>query len=132
MTGNWRTADSIIKKHPEVVRYSITKNNETALHVATLAKNTHFVKNLLKHMEKEDMELQNKNYNTTLSPAAAAGAITIAKVMVEKNTLSNQSLRFPFGSFLLKSKSLFSSRAWDLLLHGFIHLTSVTALLEVV
>ncbi|GJS60515.1 putative ankyrin repeat-containing domain, PGG domain protein, partial [Tanacetum coccineum] len=85
MTGDWRTAESIIKKHPEVVRCSITENNETALHVAASAKNTHFVKNLVKHMKKEDMELQNKNSNTALSLAAAAGAVTIAKIIVEKN-----------------------------------------------
>ncbi|GJT84982.1 ankyrin repeat-containing protein ITN1-like protein isoform X1 [Tanacetum coccineum] len=47
------------------------------------AKNTHFVKNLVKHMKKEDMELQNKNSNTALSLAAAAGAVTIAKIIVE-------------------------------------------------
>ncbi|KAI3781114.1 hypothetical protein L2E82_11115 [Cichorium intybus] len=85
MTGNWAHAKIILDEHPEVIRYSITENYETALHIAASAKNTHFVENLVKLMSKEDLELQNKNLNTALSLAAAAGTVDIAKVMVDKN-----------------------------------------------
>ncbi|GJT31210.1 ankyrin repeat-containing protein [Tanacetum coccineum] len=109
MTGDWRTAESIIKKHPEVVRCSITENNETALHVAASAKNTHFVKILVKHMKKEDMELQNKNSNTALSLAAAAGAVTIAKIIVVKNitllTIPNSQKMMPLYMAALFGKT---------------------------
>lgn len=85
MTGNWPHAKTILEEHPEVIRSSITENYETALHVASSAKNTHFVENLVKMMTKEDLELQNKNLNTALSLAAAAGTVDIAKLMVERN-----------------------------------------------
>ncbi|CAH1433446.1 unnamed protein product [Lactuca virosa] len=85
MTGNWPHAKTILEEHPEVIRSSITENYETALHIASSAKNTHFVENLVKMMTKEDLELQNKNLNTALSLAAAAGTVDIAKLMVEKN-----------------------------------------------
>lgn len=36
-------------------------------------------------MEKKDLELQNKNYNTALALAAAAGNVQTAMIMVKKN-----------------------------------------------
>ncbi|KAI7731369.1 hypothetical protein M8C21_012808 [Ambrosia artemisiifolia] len=44
-----------------------------------------FVKNLVPLMDKNDLELQNKNYNTALSLAAAAGNVKTATIMVKKN-----------------------------------------------
>ncbi|GJR06226.1 ankyrin repeat-containing protein, partial [Tanacetum coccineum] len=45
--GDWKTAKDILDKHKELVRFSITKNCETALHVAVSRQKTKFVKNLL-------------------------------------------------------------------------------------
>ena len=72
-----------------MVRYSITENGETALHIAASAKvpgkvNV-FVKNLVSLMEKEDLALENANYNTALYLAAAAGNINTVEIMLEKN-----------------------------------------------
>lgn len=44
-----------------------------------------FVENLLNKMKKEDMLLQNRNYNTALCLAAANGKIRIVKTIVKKN-----------------------------------------------
>ncbi|KAJ0750392.1 putative ankyrin repeat-containing domain superfamily [Helianthus annuus] len=44
-----------------------------------------FVTKLVQLMESEDLELQNQNYNTALSLAAAAGNVKTAMIMVEKN-----------------------------------------------
>ncbi|XP_017237648.1 uncharacterized protein LOC108210758 isoform X2 [Daucus carota subsp. sativus] len=63
---------------------SITKNSETALHIASSTKHTHFVEELVQLMEPEDLELQNKNSNTALCLAAAAGTVKIADIMVRK------------------------------------------------
>ncbi|XP_076911847.1 uncharacterized protein LOC143569952 [Bidens hawaiensis] len=41
--------------------------------------------NLVPMMEKNDLELQNKNYNTALALAAAAGNVQTAMIMVKKN-----------------------------------------------
>ncbi|XP_023754188.1 uncharacterized protein LOC111902595 [Lactuca sativa] len=87
--GDWTAAQEILDKRPELVRYSITANNETALHVAASAKSTEqaeeFVKNLMTKMKKEDLELKNSSSNTALCLAAAAGNVKIVGIMVERN-----------------------------------------------
>ncbi|KAJ0464174.1 putative ankyrin repeat-containing domain, PGG domain, ankyrin repeat-containing domain superfamily [Helianthus annuus] len=86
---DWKAAKAILDKDPELVRYSITENGETALHVAASVKtNKHvekFVKNLVDMMKEEDLELVNENSNTALYLAAAAGNIKTVRIMVEKN-----------------------------------------------
>nr|XP_043608555.1 uncharacterized protein LOC122580348 [Erigeron canadensis] len=87
--GNWELAKGILDVQPKLVRFAITENYETPLHIAASAESTKslevFVKELVKLMEKEDLELQNQNYNTALCLAAAAGNVQIAKIMVGKN-----------------------------------------------
>nr|XP_043617636.1 uncharacterized protein LOC122589408 isoform X1 [Erigeron canadensis] len=87
--GDWQTAHDILKGNPDLVKWSITENCETALHVAASAKQTKqmedFVKNLVKMMAKEDLELQNNSFNTALCLAAAAGNVEMVKILVEKN-----------------------------------------------
>ncbi|KAL4578067.1 hypothetical protein LXL04_014182 [Taraxacum kok-saghyz] len=88
--GDWKTAKEILDKRPELVRYSITKNGETALHVAASAKNTKqaqdFVENLMTYMENRDLELENNNSNTALCLAAGAGNCYMVNLMLEKNS----------------------------------------------
>ncbi|KAM0036637.1 putative ankyrin repeat-containing domain, PGG domain, ankyrin repeat-containing domain superfamily [Helianthus debilis subsp. tardiflorus] len=59
------------------------------LHVAASAESTkaveEFVVNVVNLMEKKDLELQNRNYDTAFSLAAAAGNKEIAMTMVKKN-----------------------------------------------
>ncbi|GJU06363.1 ankyrin repeat-containing protein, partial [Tanacetum coccineum] len=75
--GDWKAAEAILNKKPELIRSAITENGETPLHIAASAESTkdveEFVENLVNLMDKKDLELQNKNYNTALSLAAAAG-----------------------------------------------------------
>ncbi|PWA33891.1 ankyrin repeat-containing domain, PGG domain protein [Artemisia annua] len=86
---DWEDAYAILIKNPELVKYSITENGETALHIAASAKGPkhvkQFVKNLVDLMSKEDLEIVNKNHNTALYLAAAAGNVETVKIMVEKN-----------------------------------------------
>ncbi|PWA46364.1 ankyrin repeat-containing domain, PGG domain protein [Artemisia annua] len=86
---DWEAAKKILLAIPELVRYSITENGETALHIAASAKGPkhveQFVKNLVDKMTKEDLEIVNKNHNTALYLAAAAGNVETVKIMVEKN-----------------------------------------------
>nr|GFC48026.1 ankyrin repeat-containing domain, PGG domain protein [Tanacetum cinerariifolium] len=88
---DWKAAKAILEKYKDMklLRYSITENAETALHVAASAKGPkhveEFVENLVKLMEKEDLALENKNFNTALYLAAAAGNIKTVKIMMEKN-----------------------------------------------
>ncbi|KAI3821771.1 hypothetical protein L1987_09343 [Smallanthus sonchifolius] len=87
--GDWKAARPILKEHPDLIRFAITENYETLLHIAASAESNkdveEFVINLVQLMEKEDLELQNKNYNTALSLAAAAGNVKTAMTMVKKN-----------------------------------------------
>ncbi|CAH1442227.1 unnamed protein product [Lactuca virosa] len=85
INGDWETANRIIAKRKELVRFSITVNGETALHIATSAQNTEFVEALVGLMEEDDLELQNKSGNTALCLAAAAGNVQMTKIMVNKN-----------------------------------------------
>ncbi|KAI3506059.1 hypothetical protein L1887_28414 [Cichorium endivia] len=87
--GNWKAAKAILDKQPNLIRFAITENYETPLHIAASAESTksveEFVENLVNLMEKNDLELQNKSYNTALSLAAAAGNVKTAMTMVKKN-----------------------------------------------
>ncbi|CAH1454452.1 unnamed protein product [Lactuca virosa] len=87
--GDWKAAEAILETRPELVRSAITENFETPLHIAASARSTksveEFVKNLVTKMDKKDLELQNKSYNTALSLAATAGNVETAKIMVKKN-----------------------------------------------
>lgn len=85
LKGDWEKAKSFIEMHPQAPTTRITKGWETALHIAAGAKQTEFVKELVKLMDKRDLELKNKYDNTALCFAAASGVIMIAEVMVEKN-----------------------------------------------
>nr|XP_043633443.1 uncharacterized protein LOC122604634 [Erigeron canadensis] len=86
---DWDAAKVILKKRPELVRFSITENGETALHVAASAKGPkhmeEFVKHLVGLMNPEDLTLENANSNTALYLAAAAGNLETVKIMVKQN-----------------------------------------------
>ncbi|KAK1410505.1 hypothetical protein QVD17_37042 [Tagetes erecta] len=87
---NWNAAKIILDKKPELVRFCITENGETALHVAASAKGDpkvvkEFVNNLVEMMTVEDLELENENFNTALYLAAVTGNVETVKIMVEKN-----------------------------------------------
>ncbi|CAI9272250.1 unnamed protein product [Lactuca saligna] len=86
--GDWKAAKEILDERPELVRYSVTGNNETALHVAASTKSTkqveQFVENLMTKMEKEDLELKNNSSNTALCLAAAVGNVKMVELMVKK------------------------------------------------
>ncbi|KVH87673.1 Ankyrin repeat-containing protein [Cynara cardunculus var. scolymus] len=87
--GHWKAAKAILDQKPELIRFAITENYETPLHIAASAESTkcveEFVENLVNLMDKNDLELQNKTCNTALSLAAAAGNVKTAKIMVKKN-----------------------------------------------
>nr|XP_043622722.1 uncharacterized protein LOC122594311 [Erigeron canadensis]XP_043622723.1 uncharacterized protein LOC122594311 [Erigeron canadensis] len=86
---DWDAAEPILKAKQDLVRYSITENGETALHVAASAKvpklGVVFVKKLVDMMKEEDLELENENFNTALYLAAAAGNLETVEIMVKKN-----------------------------------------------
>ncbi|KAI8007821.1 hypothetical protein LOK49_LG07G02796 [Camellia lanceoleosa] len=70
--------------NPLALRARITRNSETALHIAAGARHTRFVEKLINLMKPKDLALQNKVGNTALCSAAAFRIRQIAEVMVNK------------------------------------------------
>ncbi|KAM4088131.1 hypothetical protein ACB094_07G047500 [Castanea mollissima] len=83
--GNWQKAKALLDIYPDIVGKPITEWKDTALHIAAAANHPNFVKELLKLMEREDLELQNYYGQTALYFAAASGNVIIAEEMVKKN-----------------------------------------------
>ncbi|KAI3683993.1 hypothetical protein L1987_84512 [Smallanthus sonchifolius] len=84
--GDWKAAKDILKGREYLVRYCITENKETPLHVAAAAgHSTKFVRKLLNMMTSADLELVNGDGNTSFCLAAISGNVGIAKIMVGMN-----------------------------------------------
>ncbi|KAJ9541292.1 hypothetical protein OSB04_027798 [Centaurea solstitialis] len=90
--GDWKEANIVFNERPQLnlVRYSITENHETALHIAVSAKYSkrqeNFVKELVGLMMKEGgpgLQLKNGNGETALHVAAVAGNVGMARIIVE-------------------------------------------------
>ncbi|KAJ0082664.1 hypothetical protein Patl1_12292 [Pistacia atlantica] len=85
LKGDWTTAKKLLDKDPTMLRASITKGQETVLHIAAGAKQTRFVEALITLMQPEDLTLSDQNGSTAFCCAAAAGATEIARIMLKKN-----------------------------------------------
>ncbi|KAL8196864.1 hypothetical protein R6Q57_024377 [Mikania cordata] len=87
--GDWETAKFIFDKHLNLVRFNLSKNFGTTLHVVVTAEETdltlNFVKNLVNMMTREELELKNNHSNTAFWVASASGKRKMAKIMIEKN-----------------------------------------------
>ncbi|WOG94111.1 hypothetical protein DCAR_0313404 [Daucus carota subsp. sativus] len=68
LKGDWPAAEKIIRQFPEVVRSSITQNEETVLHI----------------MNDEDLELQNGDGSTALC-LAVASTVEMVDVLLRRN-----------------------------------------------
>ncbi|KAL2539823.1 Ankyrin repeat family protein [Abeliophyllum distichum] len=86
ITGDWERARRFLQENPDAIRASITVALETALMVAARSsKRIHFVKELVKLMEPEDLALGDVTGFTALHVTALIDNIAVAKMLVEKN-----------------------------------------------
>ncbi|PWA74930.1 Ankyrin repeat-containing protein [Artemisia annua] len=85
MRGDWKAAKNILGKKEDLIKSSINRNNETALHVAVSRGHRAFVKNLVSLMEKKDLELQDNNSYTAFCLAASNGDIKMAEILLKEN-----------------------------------------------
>lgn len=88
---DWLAAKPIFDKRPDLVRFAISENYATPLHVAALAAedtnhNEHFVNNLIQMMGDQELELQNAEGYNALYLAAAAGKMKMVEILANKNT----------------------------------------------
>ncbi|KAL2921658.1 Ankyrin repeat-containing protein ITN1 [Bienertia sinuspersici] len=88
LRGDWDAATQIRSAHSECFAARITKQGDTALHIAALAGRTDFVVQLVTVVAKDcrdNLALKNNNENTALCLAAASGSVEIARVMVDEH-----------------------------------------------
>ncbi|XP_031247664.1 ankyrin repeat-containing protein ITN1-like [Pistacia vera] len=85
LNGDWNTAERIYEEDNIDAQVKLSKDGNTALHVAAAARHTGFVKKLLEKMNKEDLAVKNNAGNTAFFLAAASKRVEIVKDMMEKN-----------------------------------------------
>uniref|UniRef100_A0A162AM43 PGG domain-containing protein n=1 Tax=Daucus carota subsp. sativus TaxID=79200 RepID=A0A162AM43_DAUCS len=82
--GDWHAAEKIIRGCPEVINTSITKRQDTVLHIISSTKHTHFAEKLVNLMKPEDLELQNGLGETALCLAVASN-VKMVRILLKKN-----------------------------------------------
>ncbi|XP_031247594.1 ankycorbin-like [Pistacia vera] len=85
LAGDWNSAEKIFKEDKIYITAKLSKEGETALHIAAAAMSTDFVKKLLEQMKREDLAIKNNAGSTAFFLAAASGIVEIVKAMMEKN-----------------------------------------------
>ncbi|KAI4332213.1 hypothetical protein L6164_017141 [Bauhinia variegata] len=85
LQGNWKEASRMLEKNQKLRTAAITEGWETILHVAAGSHHVHFVEELVKFMDKDELELQDYDGNTALFSAAATGNLQIAEMLINKN-----------------------------------------------
>ncbi|XP_030954299.1 uncharacterized protein LOC115976899 isoform X2 [Quercus lobata] len=81
LNGDWKFVENMDR-----IQTIITDKGATTLHIAAAANQEDFVKNLVKKLSEEELEVENYAENTALSYAAATGNVNIAMAMLEKNS----------------------------------------------
>ncbi|KAH1232062.1 hypothetical protein GmHk_09G024814 [Glycine max] len=84
--GEWKETEAMIDADRRLATSAISQGRATLLHVAAEANQLHFVKELVKLLSDEDLELQDRKGNTAFCLAAASGNVRIVKVMARRNS----------------------------------------------
>lgn len=86
LKGDWKEARKLLDQDGSLLKTAITKGGwATLLHIAVGANRVHFVEELLKLMQPEELELQDHKGNTAFCFAAAVGNVQIAEMMERIN-----------------------------------------------
>ncbi|XP_044497018.1 ankyrin repeat-containing protein NPR4-like isoform X2 [Mangifera indica] len=89
LSGDWSIAEGIYKEHKNDLTARISKEGDTALHIAAAAEQTDFLKKQVENINKEDLATTNKAGNTAFCLAAVSGNVEIAQVMMNKMNKEN-------------------------------------------
>ncbi|GAU51904.1 hypothetical protein TSUD_416890 [Trifolium subterraneum] len=84
LKGNWPEANRILRKEEKLKHAAIARGWPTVLHIAAGANHIHFVKELLKILDDNAIELQDIKGNTAFCFAAAAGNMEIVDLMLKR------------------------------------------------
>lgn len=85
ITGDWEAAKHFLDLHPEALTANLTKYDDRALHLATMAGHVKVVEELVKMIRAEDLALLNCVHATALHHVACVGIIKMAEWILEKN-----------------------------------------------
>ncbi|GAA0146959.1 hypothetical protein LIER_06778 [Lithospermum erythrorhizon] len=86
LKGDCKSAREFLAIYPEAVGQKITRNGETAVHIAAGAKHTYFVKDLVENlMTPQQLAIQNKFGNPALCFAAASDLFDFAMEILDQN-----------------------------------------------
>ncbi|OMO57099.1 hypothetical protein CCACVL1_26005 [Corchorus capsularis] len=107
--GDSEAVKMFLDMKPNAVREKITLKDDTALHVAVLAGKEEIVKELVRRMEKEDLELKNNMGETAFSIATINESEGMVKAMVAKNS-NLLTVKNSYGTIPVVVASLFSAR----------------------
>ncbi|OMO98318.1 hypothetical protein COLO4_14009 [Corchorus olitorius] len=107
--GDLEAVKMFLDMKPNAVREKITLKDDTALHVAVLAGKEEIVKELVRRMEKEDLELKNNMGETAFSIATINESEGMVKTMVAKNS-NLLTVKNSYGAIPVVVASLFSAR----------------------
>ncbi|MED6179827.1 hypothetical protein PIB30_004471 [Stylosanthes scabra] len=83
--GDWGKASSYDETHPNWVSTTLTKDGDTALHIAVSMEHFGFVEKLLERMSMREMETTDADGNTAFCMAAISGNVKIATILLGKN-----------------------------------------------
>ncbi|CAJ2637730.1 unnamed protein product [Trifolium pratense] len=84
LKGNWPEAKRILEKEEKLKHAAIARGWPTVLHIAAGANHIHFVKELLKILDENAIELKDIKGNTAFCFAAAAGNMEIVELMLKR------------------------------------------------
>ncbi|KAL5538661.1 hypothetical protein UlMin_045513, partial [Ulmus minor] len=82
---DWISAQEFLEQNSEAIRSRHPTTGQTALYIAAFAGNMKFVEELVRKMEKQDLEIPDYDGDTALLGASLTGIKGLAKCMVEKN-----------------------------------------------
>ncbi|XP_044495787.1 uncharacterized protein LOC123218399 [Mangifera indica] len=85
LKGDWHKAEIIFEKHENDDTAKLSKEGDTALHIAAAAGRPYFVEKLVRKMKKEDLAIKNNAGNTAFFLAAASENVAIVKAMIAEN-----------------------------------------------
>lgn len=86
LKGDWETAKRFLDKDRSMLHVGLTFGGDTVIQVATNAKCTPFVKEILEYMTAEELVIGNFVKDVPLHNAAASGVVEIAELLVvQKN-----------------------------------------------
>jgi ankyrin repeat protein len=83
--GDWDAIKTYLSHYPNAKKAKIKPYDETVLHVAASSGNLKVVKELVKLMSVEELEIQDDQGDTALSIAAFGGIRKMAECLVSKN-----------------------------------------------